>query len=68
MCTARHNCAVGLHLHLNLREVHWERQGRESVVALCIFGAMLLRVVLIAPFARAVWVHLRGRPLPAQPR
>jgi hypothetical protein len=53
-------------LWLNLRDVYWERQGRESVDALAIFGGLLLWVVLIAPFAHAVWRHVRGRPLPAR--
>src|SRR5262249_32533079 len=53
-------------LWLNLRDVYWERQGRESVEALAIFAGLLLWVVLIAPFAHAVWRHLRGRPLPAR--
>jgi hypothetical protein len=55
-------------LWLNLRDVYWQHQGRESVEALAIFGGLLLWVVLIAPFARAVWRHLRGRPQPARPR
>jgi hypothetical protein len=55
-------------LWLNLRDVYWERQGRESVDALLIFGGVLLWGALIAPFARAVWHHLRGHPLPAKPR
>jgi hypothetical protein len=55
-------------LWLNLRDVYWERQGRESVEALLIFGGILLWGALIAPFARAVWHHLRGHPLPARPR
>jgi hypothetical protein len=53
-------------LWLNLRDVYWERQGRESVDALAIFAGLLLWFVLIAPFAHAVWRHLRGRPLPAR--
>jgi hypothetical protein len=55
-------------LWLNLRDVYWQRQGRESVEALAIFAGLLLWVVLIWPFAHAVWRHLRGRPLPARPR
>ena len=51
-------------LWLNLRDVYWERQGRESIDAICLFGGLLLWVVLIAPFAQAVWRHLRGRPQP----
>jgi len=46
-------------LWLNLRDVYWQRQGRESVDAIAIFGGLLLWVVLIAPFARAVWRHVR---------
>jgi hypothetical protein len=49
-------------LWLNLRDVYWQRQGRESVEALAFFGGFLLWALLIAPFARAVWRHLRGRP------
>jgi hypothetical protein len=47
-------------LWLNLRDVYWERQGRESVDALVGFAGLLLFVALIAPFAQAVWRHLRG--------
>ena len=54
-------------LWLNLRDVYWERQGRESVEALAIFSGILLSGALIWPFAQAVWRHLRGRP-PAPPR
>jgi hypothetical protein len=46
-------------LWLNLKDVYWERQGHESVQALELFGSLLLWVVLIAPFARAVWRELR---------
>ena len=49
-------------LRLNLRDVYWQRQGRESVEALAIFAGLLFWAVLIWPFARAVWRHLRGRP------
>ena len=55
-------------LLLNLRDVYWEREGRESVDALAIFAALLLWAVLIAPFAQAVWRHLRGRPQPVRSR
>ena len=51
-------------LWLNLRDVYWEKQGRESVDALAIFAGLLLWAVLIAPFAQAVWRHLRGRQAP----
>ena len=45
-------------LWLNLKDVYWQRQGRESVEALALFGGLLLWAALIAPFARAVWRHL----------
>ena len=51
-------------LWLNLRDVYWQRQGRESVEAIAIFGGLLLWGVLIWPFARAVWRHVRGRATP----
>jgi hypothetical protein len=51
-------------LWLNLRDVYWERQGRESLEALAIFGGVLLWGALIFPFARVVWHHVRGNPLP----
>ena len=46
-------------LWLNIRDVYWQRQGRESVEAIAIFGGLLLWAVLIWPFARAVWRQLR---------
>lgn len=48
-------------LWLNLRDVYWQKQGRESIEALAFFGALLLWAVLIAPFARAVWHHVQAR-------
>ena len=51
-------------LWLNLRDVYWQRQGRESVEALAVFGGILLFGALIWPFALAVWRHLRGNPTP----
>jgi hypothetical protein len=50
-------------LWLNLRDVYWQRQGRESVEALAIFAGIFLWGALIAPFARAAWHHLHGRPV-----
>lgn len=55
-------------LWLNLRDVYWQRQGRESVEALAAFAGLLMWVVLIAPFLRAIWHHLRGNPLPPRVR
>jgi len=46
-------------LWLNLKDVYWQRQRRESLEAIAIFAGLLLWVVLIRPFARAVWRHLR---------
>ena len=47
-------------LWLNLKDVYWQHQGRESLEALALFGSLLLWALLIAPFARAVWRHLRS--------
>jgi hypothetical protein len=44
-------------LWLNLRDVYWQKQGRESVEALAIFAGFLLWAVLIWPFAVAAWKH-----------
>lgn len=46
-------------LWLNLRDVYWQKQGRESVEALAIFAGFLLWAVLIWPFAVAVWRYVR---------
>jgi hypothetical protein len=51
-------------LWLNLRDVYWQRQGRESVEALAIFAGVFLWGALIWPFGVAVWRHLRGQPAP----
>jgi len=51
-------------LWLNLRDVYWERQGRESFEALAIFAGLLLWTLLVAPFASAVIRRLRGLPTP----
>ncbi|HZS30038.1 MAG TPA: hypothetical protein VFA37_02145 [Gaiellaceae bacterium] len=48
-------------LWLNLRDVYWQRQGRESVEAIAIFAGLLLWAVLIWPFAVAVWRHFGRR-------
>jgi hypothetical protein len=48
-------------LWLNLRDVYWQHKGRESLEALALFGSLLLWALLIAPFGRAVWRHLRAR-------
>jgi hypothetical protein len=38
-------------LWLNLQDVYWERQGRESFEALALFGGLLA----IGVFGRAFW-------------
>ena len=50
-------------LWLNLRDVYWQKQGRESIEALALFAGFLLWAVLIAPFARAVYRYVRRRGL-----
>jgi hypothetical protein len=46
-------------LWLNLKDVYWQKQGRESIEALALFAGFLLWAALIAPFARAVYHVLR---------
>lgn len=48
-------------LWLNLRDVYWQRDGRESLEALAIFGGFLLFAGLIGPYAQAVAGHVRRR-------
>lgn len=48
-------------LWLNLRDVYWERQGRDSVEALACFGALLAAALLAAPLLRAVGRALRHK-------
>ncbi len=50
-------------LWLNLKDVYWQKQGRESLEALALFGGILLWAVLIWPFAVAVWRRLRPAAL-----
>src|SRR5262249_52897497 len=45
-------------LLLNLRDVYWEEQGRESVEALSVFAGLLALSVFLAPLIRA---FLRAR-------
>jgi hypothetical protein len=51
-------------LWLRLKDIYWERQGRESFEALAIFAGLLLWALLVAPFANAVLRRLRGLPTP----
>jgi hypothetical protein len=47
-------------LWLNLKDVYWQHQGRESVEALAIFGGLLFWALLIWPFVRAAWRYARA--------
>jgi hypothetical protein len=47
-------------LWLRLRDVYWAREGRESVDAVLLFGALLSAGLWGGPFLRAL-VHERGR-------
>src|SRR6266699_2036405 len=49
-------------LWLNLNDVYWERQGRESIDAVLIFGGLLSAGVWGWPFIRGVAAHLRHKP------
>jgi hypothetical protein len=46
-------------LWLNLKDVYWARQGRESVDAVVIFGAALSVGVWGGPFLHALWREAR---------
>ena len=46
-------------LILNLADVYWAPQGRESIDAIVMFAALLLLVVLGGGFWRAAWRELR---------
>jgi hypothetical protein len=51
-------------LFLNLRDVYWERQGRESIDAVLIFAAFLSVGVWGWPFFRDLAGLLRHKPQP----
>ncbi len=42
-------------LWLNLRDVYWERQGRESIDAVLLFGSLLIAALLGGRYVRALW-------------
>jgi hypothetical protein len=44
-------------LWLNLRDVYWQQQGRESLEALAGMASLLMAGILIAPFVRALRRH-----------
>lgn len=48
-------------LWLNLRDVYWEREGRESFEALALFGGLLAIGVFGGPFWRGVVKEMSGR-------
>lgn len=52
-------------LWLNLRDVYWEREGRASIDAVLLFGALLAMSILGGPFLHALGREVyrrRGRP------
>jgi hypothetical protein len=51
-------------LWLNLRDVYWEREGRESFEALSLFAAALAIAALGGPFLHAVMRSLLRKPKP----
>ena len=52
-------------LWLNLRDVYWQRQGRESVDALAAFAALLTAASIAGPFLSALAKHYRASRPPA---
>jgi hypothetical protein len=54
-------------LWLNLEDVYWARQGRESVQALMLFGAALSMGLWGGPFLRAALRELAGSTASAKP-
>lgn len=49
-------------LWLNLRDVYWQREGRESIGAVLLFGSLLSIGVWGGPFFHALIRELLGRP------
>jgi hypothetical protein len=54
-------------LWLNLEDVYWARQGRESVQALMVFGAVLSIGLWGGPFLRAAIREVAGSAAPTKP-
>jgi hypothetical protein len=54
-------------LFINLQDVYWARQGRESIDAIVIFGALLSVGVWGYPFLRAVAGYFAHRETREQP-
>ena len=53
-------------LWLNLSDVYWSRQGRESYEALALFGGLLGMSVYGGPFFKGVFLHLFKREAPSR--
>jgi hypothetical protein len=51
-------------LGLNLSDVYWQREGRESYEAMALFGGLLGIGVFGAPFLKGVVLHLFKRDAP----
>ena len=51
-------------LWLNLSDVYWEREGRESYEAIALFGGLLGIGIFGGPFLKAVMLHLFRRQTP----
>ena len=51
-------------LWLNLRDVYWQRQGRESVNALALFAAFLTAALIVGPFLKALAQHYQTKHRP----
>jgi hypothetical protein len=54
-------------LWLNLEDVYWARQGRESVQALMLFGAVLSMGLWGGPFLRSAIREVAGSAAAAKP-
>jgi hypothetical protein len=51
-------------LWLNLSDVYWQREGRESYEAMALFGGLLGIGIFGAPFLKGVVLHLFKRDAP----
>lgn len=47
-------------LWLNLEDVYWAKEGRESIDAVVIFASVLLTILLAVPLVRGVWRELQS--------
>ena len=55
-------------LWLNLEDVYWEREGRASIDAVLLFGALVSAGLWGRPFLRAVWQQAMSVLRPRAPR